>query len=42
MRRVAGLVVVVALLAAWLSLPLAVLAATKVAVIEVKGMVCQA
>ena len=41
MRRVAGLVAVL-LLMSWLTMPLPTLAATKVAVIEVKGMVCSA
>ncbi len=41
MRRVAGLMAVL-LLMAWLTVPVTAFAATKVAVIEVKGMVCQA
>lgn len=41
MQRVAGLVTAL-LLTSWLTMPLPALAATKVAVIEVKGMVCQA
>lgn len=41
MRRVAGLVTML-LLVSWLTMPLPALAAIKVAVIEVKGMVCNA
>jgi hypothetical protein len=41
MRRVAGFIAVL-LLTSWLTMPLAALAAIKVAVIEVKGMVCHA
>jgi hypothetical protein len=41
MRRVVALVTVLAI-ASWLAMPLSAYAAVKVAVIEVKGMVCTA
>jgi hypothetical protein len=41
MRRVAGLVTML-LLVSWLTMPLPTLGAIKVAVIEIKGMVCNA